>query len=192
MNWLQLELKKFNGALIGSGDIACALNPRQGAIFFASGVSDSKEKNKSEFLRERELLHFVCGENTKNYCLFYFSTLSINFVDTPYTRHKNQMEGLVKTLFTNYNILRIGNITFGTNPNTFINYFRNCIEKGLPYQVRDEWKYLITKKELLLLTDNLPLTGKNEISAFGRIVKVQQVVNELRNEISTYDTLPNK
>jgi hypothetical protein len=168
--------------IIGSGDIASILIDRPGAVFFASGVSNSQEKDRASFERERMLLHLVSIQNDVNVCLFYFSSLSINFVDTPYTRHKNQMEQLVKTLFRNCNIIRIGNITFGKNPNTFINYFRNCIEKGLPYQVRDEYKYLITEKEILLLTQSLPLSGQHEISVTGKIVKVQNVVNELLNE----------
>jgi hypothetical protein len=168
--------------IYGTGDIASILKPREGAIFFASGVSNSQEKDRTQFERERNLLHTVKVQSHVDDCLFYFSTLSINFVDTPYTRHKNQMEQLVKILFKNCVIIRIGNITFGKNPHTFINYFRNQIEKGLPYEVRDEYKYLIGEKELLLLTQNLPLKGQHEISVTGRIVKVQQVVNEILNE----------
>lgn len=162
--------------IIGHGDIAQALFDRQGAILFASGVSNSQETSECSFARERQLLTLFQNSNES---LFYFSTLSINFVDTPYTRHKIYMEVLVRRLFKNYNIIRIGNITFGKNPNTFINYFQHCIENNLPYTVRDEYKYLVDQRELCLLTDNLPLTGKHSISVTGRIVKVQDVVDQL-------------
>lgn len=82
------------------------------------------------------------------------------------------MEQLIKETCHNYNIIRIGNISWGSNPNTFINYIRNKKAKGEPVEIRDEWKYLISKEQLLLLTDNLPLTGKNEISVFGECKKV--------------------
>lgn len=161
--------------IIGHGDIASVLNDREGAIFFASGVSNSQERRREEFARERQLLedtHF----KTHRSSLFYFSTLSINFIDTPYTRHKNQMEALIKAWFQNYNIIRIGNINWGTNPNTFINFIKLKRERGEPVEIRDEWKYMISKDQLLLLTDNLPLTGKNEISVFGECKKVKDLV----------------
>lgn len=159
--------------IIGNGDIASVLNDREGAIFFASGVSNSQEKRREEFLRERELLY---NTTDREKCLFYFSTLSINFIDTLYTRHKNQMEGLIKAWFQNYNIIRIGNINWGTNPNTFINFIKLKRVRGEPVKIRDEWKYMISKEQLLLLTDNLPLTGKNEISVFGECKKVKDLV----------------
>jgi hypothetical protein len=92
------------------------------------------------------------------------------------------MEQLVKNSYPNYNIIRIGNITFGDNPKTFINYFRHKIENDLPYTVFDEYRYLISERELLSITDNMPDKGRNEISVTGRIVKVQDVVNELLHE----------
>jgi len=79
------------------------------------------------------------------------------------------MELMVKDNFENYNIIRIGNIWECTNPNTFINYM-----KAHPEAERlDQYRYMISRKQLLLLTDNLPLTGKNEISAFGEMKKVK-------------------
>ena len=72
-------------------------------------------------------------------------------------------------------------MTWGDNPNTFINYFRRMIAQNKPYKVVDEYRYLISKEEILLLTNNLPLTGRNEINVTGQIVKVQDVVNSLLN-----------
>jgi hypothetical protein len=167
--------------IIGIGDIARILKDRDGAIFFASGVSNSQCTDKNEFQREIDLFNDVLS-NHNGESFFYFSTMSIYLKSSPYIAHKLRMENFVKLSYPNYNIIRIGNITFGKNSNTFINYFRNCIVNGLPYEVRDEYKYLIHEKELRLLTDNLPLIGRNEISVTGRIVKVQDIVNELLNE----------
>lgn len=163
---------------IGRGDISSVINDREGACFFASGVSNSQETSKYQFEREIKLLTKV----PTDLCLFYFSTLSIYYKRSPYVEHKKHMEQLIRDRFENYNIIRIGNITFGDNPNTFINYFRRMIAQGKPFKVLDEYRYLISKEELILLTDNLPLTGRNEINVCGRIVKVQDVVNELINE----------
>ena len=160
--------------IIGKGDIASILNDREGAIFFASGVSKSTETNESEFWREIELL----DKQDKNKCIFYFSSIAIDDItkNSEYLAHKRKMELFIKSNFENYNIIRIGNITWGNNPNTFINYIKNKIKKGEPVEIKDEFKYLIDKEQLLLLTDNLPLIGQNTISVFGRMAKVKELI----------------
>ena len=160
--------------IVGKGDIASILNDREGAIFFASGVSKSTETNESEFWREIELLE----KQDKTKCLFYFSTITLDDINknNQYHTHKRKMELLVKSNFQNYNIIRIGNITWGNNPNTFINYIKNKIQNGEPVEIKDEYKYIIDKEQLVLLTDNLPLIGQNQISVFGRMAKVKELI----------------
>jgi len=161
--------------IVGKGDIASILNDREGAIFFASGVSKSTETNESEFWREIELL----DKQDKTKCLFYFSSITLDDmskIGNQYLAHKRRMELLVKSNFKNYNIIRIGNISWGSNPNTFINYIKNKIKNGEPVEIKDEFKYLIDKEQLLLLTDNLPLVGQNTISVFGRMAKVNELI----------------
>lgn len=163
--------------IIGNGDIASVLNDREGAIFFASGVSNSSETNQAAFELELMKLKQFIGDKRS---LFYFSSIATQIKPiqnhSPYFKHKILMESCVKAWFENYNIIRIGNINWGTNPNTFINFIKLKREKGEPVEIRDEWKYMISKEQLLLLTDNLPLTGKNEISVFGECKKVKDLV----------------
>ena len=162
--------------IIGRGDIASVLNDRDGAIFFVSGVSNSNETRESEFIREIELL----DKQDKSKCLFYLSSISVDDIDkvskNKYLQHKRTMELLIKSNFENYNIIRIGNITWGSNPNTFINYIKNKKSKGESVEIKDEYKYVIDKEQLLLLTDNLPLTGQNTICVFGRMAKVKELI----------------
>ena len=160
--------------IIGKGDIASVLNDRDGAIFFASGVSNSNETRDSEFMREIELL----DKQDKTKCIFYFSSIAIDDMskNSQYLQHKRNMELLVKSNFKNYNIIRIGNITWGSNPNTFINYIKNKKSKGESVEIKDEYKYIIDKEQLVLLTDNLPLIGQNQISVFGRMAKVKELI----------------
>jgi hypothetical protein len=161
--------------IVGKGDIASILNDREGAIFFASGVSKSTETNESEFWREIELLDM----QDKTKCLFYFSSITLDDmskIDNQYLAHKRRMELFIKSNFENYNIIRIGNITWGNNPNTFLNYIKNRIKNQEPVEIKDEFKYLIDKEQLLLLTDNLPLVGQNTISVFGRMAKVKELI----------------
>lgn len=162
--------------ILGNGDIASVLNDRDDAIFFASGVSNSMETNQDNFNRERRLLIELYG-TTK--CLVYFSTIAADDVtkkDIPYIRHKLEMESLAESLFENYIIIRIGNITWGTNPNTFLNNIRTRIKNKESVVLHDEYKYMINKEQLLLITDNLPLIGKNRICVFGEMKKVKDLI----------------
>lgn len=162
--------------IIGKGDIASILNDREDALFFVSGVSNSNETRDSEFLREIELLN----KQDKSKCIFYFSSISVDDVSkvitNKYLQHKIRMETLIKTNFQNYNIIRIGNILWGNNPNTFLNYIRNKMEKDEPVLIKDEYKFVINKEQILLLTDNLPLVGQNIISIFGKMAKVNELI----------------
>ena len=162
--------------IIGKGDIASVLNDREGVTFFVSGVSNSNEIRESEFMREIELL----DKQDRTKCLFYFSSISVDDIEkvggNKYLQHKLRMETLIKSNFENYNIIRIGNITWGSNPNTFINYIKNKKSKGEPVQIKDEYKYIIDKDQLVMLTDNLPLIGQNTLCVFGRMAKVAELV----------------
>ena len=160
--------------IVGRGDIASVLNDREEAIFFVSGVSNSNETRESEFMREIELL----DKQDKTKCIFYFSSITVDDMskNSQYLQHKRRMELLVKSNFENYNIIRIGNITWGSNPNTFINYIKNKKSKGESVEIKDEYKYVIDKEQLVLLTDNLPLTGQNTLCVFGRMAKVAELV----------------
>lgn len=159
-------------AIIGRGNIAEILIDRDDVTFFASGVSNSGCTDSYEFNREAQLLL----EQPKDKCLFYFSSISIFTKNKAYHVHKKNMEHLVRTSFENYNIIRIGNLDWDTNPNTFLNYLRNEIAAGNRIVIRDEWKYMISKEQLLLLTNNLPSTGRNEINAFGYMAKVKNLL----------------
>lgn len=149
--------------IIGSGDIASAIEDRPGAVFFASGVSNSACSDPREFLREKQLLL----EQSKDLCCFYFSSIAVERTSTPYLRHKLAMEDLVKSHFKHYNILRIGNIDFGSNPNTWLNWFKGQPKKLRPLFIKHEIRYLITKKDLRSLCRSLPLTGARTLAVYS-------------------------
>ena len=162
--------------IIGRGDIASILNDREGVIFFVSGVSNSLEKRESEYEREYKLL----SEQDKTKCIFYISSITIDnkekFEISRYLQHKKQMEDYIKSNFKNYNIIRIGNIAWGSNPNTFLNYIKNKVKNNESFFLSDEYKFMINEKQLLSLTDNLPIDSQNQISVFGQMVKVKDLI----------------
>lgn len=158
--------------IIGSGDIASVLKDREGALFFASGVSNSTCESKDIYKREKDLLL----SQDKNLCLFYFSSIGIFYKDTAYFRHKERMEGLIRSNWNHYNILRLGNISWGVNPNTFINYMRRKKKQDEPFELLDEFRYVIDKDQLILLCSCLPLKGQNEICVFGKMGKPKEFI----------------
>jgi hypothetical protein len=135
-------------AIVGNGDVASVLTDREDLTFFASGVSNSSCNDTDEFLREIDLLM----KQDKSKRLVYFSTLSIYDKKTPYTTHKKAMEAFIKKSFNKWCIIRLGNITWGNNPNTFINFLKN--NPNAP--IRDEWKYLCNFLEFDYWINKIP------------------------------------
>jgi len=86
------------------------------------------------------------------------------------------MEQLIRSNFNNYNIIRLGNLSWDSNPNTFINALKGKIARYEPVEFIDEFRFMINKEELLLLTDNLPLIGQNEINVFGKMAKPKDLI----------------
>lgn len=158
--------------ILGSGDIASILHDRDGALFFASGVSDSGCEDEAQFIREIKLL----DQQNRDQFIFYFSSMQVFYSGSRYARHKVCMETLIKQWFDHYCIIRLGNITWGNNPRTFLNFIRNCRKEGIPVPIRDEWKFMSNKDQVLMITDNLPLHGRHEISVFREMKKVIDLV----------------
>lgn len=164
--------------IVGSGNIAKCLTDRPGAIFFASGVSNSRCEDWREFRKEEGLLILLHAKDP-NDCIFYFSSLSaqINVDDrsnqVPYFAHKLKMEHIIKGICDNYVILRIGNLIGDTNPNTFINYIKTRQAQGLSVEIRDEVKYMIDGATLNMLCQTLPLNQKIELTVATKIGKVR-------------------
>lgn len=152
--------------VVGNGDIASVLIDREDITFFASGVSNSQEKEEKEFDREERLL--LMQDWRKK--LVYFSTLSIYYKDTPYTRHKRKMEQKVKDIFPKHCIIRLGNITWGSNPNTIINYFK----RNPDAKVEEGYRYLVDKEEFLHWMNLIP-NFNTEMNITGKLTPIKEI-----------------
>lgn len=159
--------------IVGNGDIASVLPDNKDLLFFASGVSNSNETRESEYQREKDLL---LSQDKRSHVV-YFGSLSVLYADTRYANHKREMEILVKQEFFRYTIFRVGNITWGTNPHTIINHFRNQLAKGKPIRIEDTYRYIIDKDEFLHWIDLIP-EWSCEMNIPGRRMKVAQIVDE--------------
>jgi hypothetical protein len=161
--------------IVGKGDIASVLVDKGNRTYFCSGVSNSRETRESEYQREKDLLL----KQDKYKRLVYFSSLCVFYNDNRYTTHKKEMEQLVKENFKNYTIMRLGNIAWGTNPNTLLNFFRNKIKNNEPLEIWDVWRYVICKEEFLYWIEMIP-DWNCEMNIPGVRSKVIDIVNDLR------------
>jgi hypothetical protein len=162
--------------IVGSGDIARVIIDRENRLYFAAGVSNSLEVRESEYLRERLLLQ----QQDRFRHVVYFGSLSIFYSDTRYAQHKRQMEDLVRKGFRHHTIVRLGNITWGTNPHTLINSLRAKIQRGESFPVRDVYRYLVNKEEFLYWLDLIP-DWNCEMNITGRRMKVKDIIAEYCN-----------
>lgn len=121
--------------IIGNGLIASLFteNDQENIIFFASGVSNSLETKKEEFLREENLIKKTITENP-NKVFIYFSTCSIydsSKVESQYVLHKLKMEQIITQLCPQYLIVRLSNaVGNGGNPNLLINYLVRSVKSS--------------------------------------------------------------
>ncbi|MBI2009522.1 NAD(P)-dependent oxidoreductase [Candidatus Saccharibacteria bacterium] len=159
--------------IIGNGDIASVLPDNKKRLFFASGVSNSRETRESEYAREKKLL---LKQNRKAHVV-YFSTLAVLYGNNRYVQHKREMEELIKQEFPRYTIMRLGNITWGINPHTIINFFRLQLAKGKPLKIQDAYRYIIDKDEFLHWVELIP-DWNCEMNVTGRRMKVSEIVDE--------------
>lgn len=160
--------------IIGNGDIASILTDRPDVTYFVSGVSNSKCTDEKEFEREKKLL-LAQGWNLH---LVYVSTLAIYYGDSMYVQHKKRMERLIKENYPSYTIIRIGNITWGKNPNTLINYLKAHPEA----EAQQVYRYIVDKEEFLHWVNMAPVGMKNEMNITGRMVWVPDLLASIRAE----------
>lgn len=169
--------------VIGRGDIASVLPDREGFTFFASGFANRTPFNQEEKNKEvrKVMAHFNKMANEETGGMFvYISSLSIYYAHNEYTRHKHFMESVVAYHFPHCCILRIGNIIWGSNPNTLINSLTHKIKNNLPYETQDAYRYLIDEEELVHWCNLIPKTGKHEMNVTGRRMKVSEIVEEIK------------
>lgn len=147
--------------IIGSGDIATVLTDRPDVTWFASGVSNSQCIDINEFERERVLLRNQSRERH----LVYFSSLCIYYSDIMYAQHKRIMEQFVTAWQDSYTIVRLGNIAWGKNPHTLINYLRSHPDAP----IQNTYRHVITLEEFKYWMNLIPVGSKNEMNIPGKM-----------------------
>jgi hypothetical protein len=160
--------------IIGTGDISTALTDREDVIFFASGVSDSSCQNVDEYYREQNLLF----RQPKDKHLVYFSSLCIYYKDSMYANHKKGMEQSVKNHWASYTIVRLGNISWGKNPKTLINYLKAHPEAP----IQNTYRHVISLEEFKYWMNLIIVPGRNEMNIPGVMWFVPDLFKTLKTE----------
>lgn len=121
--------------IIGNGLIASLFKnkDKEDIIFFASGVSNSLETRKEEFLREEKLILEAINKNPDSFFV-YFSTCSIydsSKNGSQYVNHKLKMERIIENSCPKYLLLRVSNaVGKGGNPNLLMNYIIRSVKNN--------------------------------------------------------------
>lgn len=170
--------------VIGNGLIANQFfdYDNENVIFFASGVSNSLECDKNEFIKEQNLIENTISNNP-NKLLIYFSTCSIydsSKYKSPYVLHKLHMEEIVKESKMNYLIFRVSSaVGDGGNPNLLMNYLINKFRKSLPIVIHKN-----ASRNLIDVEDLRNITLKYiENMEYNQIVNVAYIENFQISEI---------
>jgi len=123
--------------IIGNGFIASNIKQvklrNKSTVFFTSGVSNSKCKDKKEFKREYKKLKQAIIKFPK-YRFVYFSSCSVSDKSrssNDYQKHKLNIEKYIKKNTKNYKIFRLPEVIGKSkNKNTLLNFFFINIKKN--------------------------------------------------------------
>lgn len=147
--------------VVGNGLIASLFkeNYRNDVVFFASGVSNSLEKDVAQFEREELLIQNSLEENPDK-IFVYFSTCSIydsSKNGSEYVLHKLKMEQIIKNKAVQFLILRVSNaVGKGGNANLLINYLMRCAKEENTINVHTKaFRNLIDAEDVKNITEKL-------------------------------------
>ena len=164
--------------VVGNGLIASLFkeNYRNDVVFFASGVSNSLEKDVAQFEREELLIQNSLEENPDK-IFVYFSTCSIydsSKNGSEYVLHKLKMEQIIKNKAVQFLILRVSNaVGKGGNANLLINYLMRCAKEENTINVHTKaFRNLIDAEDVKNITEKL----LNE-NCLNRIVNMAYLQN---------------
>ena len=183
--------------IVGRGLLGESLSKlsHENVILFASGVSNSKQENESEFERETNLL-IKTLDGTDQRHFYYFSTCSIfdeSLAESAYIAHKKRMEAIVLSGPTG-RVIRLPNIVGPTgNPANLVNYLKHSIKRANPIKIqRHATRYLLGVDEMnLLLQDVVNNRGQQKIISLvpPKNIKVTSIVSIIESILGTQANL---
>jgi nucleoside-diphosphate-sugar epimerase len=148
--------------VIGHGMMARAFacyQQDEEVVVFASGVSNSSERDPRAYGREEALLERALSELSGR-LLVYFSTCSVvdpHLLDTSYVQHKLAVEDLIVSRAGHYLVTRLPQVVGRTdNRSTLVHYLHDCIVAGRPFELwSNAVRYIIDVDDAALLVGHL-------------------------------------
>lgn len=173
----------LGSGLMASSFAAFASDDRYRVI--AAGVSNSRERHESAFLRERQMIE---GLPARGGIVVYLGTCSIfdpTLLRSHYLEHKRAMEELVLTRFSKAMVLRLPNVLArSSNPHTLLNSFRDRIIHGAPIDIQmDACRFILDARDLArlapLLLDQEHFVGKAINVCYDEPIPVHRLLTYL-------------
>ena len=186
--------------IIGNGMLAKVFEPYKNndeVLVFASGVSNSKEKDQSNFHKEALLLKDAINKNPEK-LLIYFSTCSVydNSVNkTFYVMHKIKMENLIKKKCSRFYIFRLPQVVGLTRSPTLVNYLFTSILNNKKIDINQHsTRNLISADDVLVVASYL-VESKiyiNEITNIATpsnmlVVDIIKIIEDITGSLLSYN-----
>jgi nucleoside-diphosphate-sugar epimerase len=177
--------------VVGTGSLAnvflSKFKKNNDVLIYASGVSDSTEKNKVNFDREKNLLINSIKNNPEKK-LIYFSSIFVGYKNTDYYLHKLEIENLIFNNCSNYLIIRLPQILSKTgNKKNIINFFVDSLINNNKVDIMSEsWRAIIDIDDVLKVSEGLISKHKNKIINFSNIeiIKVDDLYKKIAKIIN--------
>lgn len=177
--------------VIGNGMIARRFSNFVGddnVVIFASGVSNSQEKNPEQFIRELSLIQSTILSNSQR-ILVYFSTCSIHGSKTPYTKHKEKIERIIREKCKNYLILRLPLVVGpNQNKNQLLGYLIDKLKSQSDITVyRKANRYFLDSEDLPAIVQMILKNGimNNTLDvAFDNSIEIDDLIDTIENKMA--------
>lgn len=157
---------------------------------FASGVSDSQEKNTSSFLREEDMLKRFLRKAGKTRFVYFSSCDVINESNnSPYYSHKRKMETLIANGTHNYTIFRLPQVIgAGGNNANLVNFLRSKIINDEKFDLHlNHYKSIIHIKDVLdmccYILDNNMYIGEVANIINSNCIKMSNIVSLIEDQV---------
>ena len=187
--------------IIGNGLLANSfknsLFNHENYLIFASGVSNSNQKNQFEFEREKELLKKVSFLNQEK-TLIYFSSTSLHTMNNEYIKHKKEVEDFIENNINDYFIFRLPQIIgFNGNPYNLINFIVNTIKNSDELNIyNDTLRSIIDVVDIHNIIVKILMMQKSEkvydiakIQAL-EVIKIVMIIEEILYKKAKINLLP--
>jgi nucleoside-diphosphate-sugar epimerase len=179
--------------VIGNGMVAkrfAGYKEDEDFLIFASGVSNSKNKEEADYLREYNLLADCIAKNPDK-TFVYLSTTSVNDPQEAAARYitfKLSIEQYIAAHAKKYVIFRVSNLVgISPNPHTVLNFFVHHIKEGIPFNLwENASRNIIDVDDFFLIADQILRTRLFLNSIVHVANTCSYTVKQIVNTIETF------